>query len=113
MKRLIYVVALPVVLLLAACGPSNPLIGQWESEPMMGIVSLVEFKSGSMINSGSIGGMTNSAEVKVKDYKIEKDKVGVVLEQEGATVTMTYNLVDTDTIEQDMGFVKLRLHRKK
>lgn len=113
MKRLFYVVALPVVLLLAACGPSNPLIGQWESEPMMGMVSSIEFKSGSMISSGSIGGMANSAEMKVKDYKIEKDKVGVVIEQDNASVTMTYNLVDTDTIEQDMGIVKIRLHRKK
>jgi len=113
MQKFAYVLALPVVLLLAACGPSNPLIGQWESEPMMGMVSQIEFKSGAIVSSGSFGRMSNSAEIKVDEYKIEKDKVGVVIKEGNSSMTMTYNIVDADTIEQDMGIVKSRFHRKK
>jgi hypothetical protein len=114
MKTLLQTIAFAAVAaLLAACGPNNPLIGQWESEPMMGISNAVEFKSGAMINTGGMGGMTSSNEIKVKDYQIDKDKVAVVLEQDGSTATMTYVIVDADTILQDLGMAKIRFHRKK
>ena len=114
MKTLLKTIAFTAAaLLLTACGPNNPLIGQWESEPMMGMSNSVEFKSGAMINSGAMGGMSSSTEIKVKDYQIEKDKVAVVLEQDGSTATMTYVIVDADTILQDLGMAKIRFHRKK
>lgn len=113
MNKLLYLIALPAVLLLAACGPKNQLIGKWVSEPMMGVTSTMEFKSGSVVGGSSVGGMSNSNEVKVADYKIEKDKIGVVVQQGDSTATMTYNIIDADTIEQDMGFVKARFHRVK
>lgn len=113
MKKFSLALVIPLVVMLTACGPNNPLIGQWESEPMMGVVSSVEFRSGAMVTSGSMGGMSSSSEIDVKEYKVEKDTVGVVLEQGGSSTTMTFTIVDNDTIVQDMGFVKARFHRKK
>ena len=113
MKKLIYVAMLPLIVFLTACLANNPLIGTWKSEPIMGITSLVEFKNGEMINKSGFGGISNSSEIKVSEYKIEKDKVGVVVEQESTTATMWYTIIDADTIEQDTGMIKVRLHRIK
>jgi hypothetical protein len=106
-------VALPILLVLNGCGPKNPLIGAWESEPIMGISSTMEFKSGSVTNGNSIGGISRSQETKVSEYKIEKDKIGVVIAQNDSTTTEWFNIIDENTIEQDLGFLKSRFHRKK
>lgn len=114
MKKLPYIFALPLILLLVACGPNNPLLGKWESEPMMGISSSIEFLSDSISAASAMGGMsTASQETKVKGYKIEKDKVGVVIAQGETTVTSWFAIVDADTIVQDLGIIKTRYHRKK
>lgn len=112
MKKLFAASLLFFVALTTGCGPNNPLIGTWESEPMMGIVSSVEFKNGSMVSSGSMGGMTNSNEIPVKEYRVENNKVSVVVAQDAVTAIITYNIVDADTIEQDMGLMKIQFHRK-
>lgn len=113
MTKLLLAVAFPLVVLLSACGPNNPLIGTWESDPVMGISNTVEFTSSTMIGGSSMGGVSNKSEIKVKDYKVSKNDVAVTLEQNGSTVTMDFILVDADTIEQDLGLVKMRYHRKK
>lgn len=112
-KKIIMLAVLPILLLLGGCGPKNPLLGAWESEPTMGISSTMEFKSGSITSGNSIGGLSRSQETKVSEYKIEKDKVGVVVAQNDSTTTEWFNIIDENTIEQDMGFLKSRFHRKK
>lgn len=114
MKKKFYLIVLPLALLLVACGPKNPLIGKWESEPMMGITSSMEFKSGSMSGGASMGGISNQgSEISISEYKVEKERVGVVVKQDGQTATVWYTIVDADTVVQDMGLVKMRFHRKK
>lgn len=114
MMKLMYWVAIPVVLLLSACGPNNPLIGVWEAEPQMGMTGTVEFTRGAMINKATTLGMEESTEIEVSEYKVEKDKVGVTIEKDGKKGTIYYRLVDTDTISQDLGFgAKVVYHRKK
>lgn len=112
MKKLLCLFAIPLAVLLTACGPKNPLLGQWESEPVMGISNSIEFKRSSMIGSSAMGGASSSSEISVKEYKVQGNTVAVVLEQNGSTATFTYNVIDPNTIEQDMGFVKQRFHRK-
>jgi len=114
MNKLLFAVAIPVALLLTACGPDNPLIGEWDAEPQMGMKGSIEFTRGSMINKTVAFGTESETEVKVAEYKIEKDKVGVMVEQDGQKGTIFYRLVDADTIAQDVGFgAKVVFHRKK
>ena len=112
-KKIVMLIALPALLLLSGCGPKNPLIGTWESEPVMGISNTMEFKSASITSGNSIGGLSRSQETKVSEYKIEKDKIGVVVAQNDSTTTEWFNIIDENTIEQDLGFLKSRFHRKK
>lgn len=114
MNKLLYVLAIPVALLMTACGPDNPLIGVWDAEPQMGMKGEIEFTRGSMINKTVAFGTESQTEVKVAEYKIEKDKVGVTVEKDGKKGTIFYRLVDADTIAQDVGFgAKVVFHRKK
>lgn len=116
LKKNLYVAALPIILLLTACGPSNTLIGKWESEPLSGIggiTNTLEFTGSSVASVGKVMGMEQTQETKVKEYKVEKEKVGVVIAQGANSVTMWYQIVDPDTIDQDIGIMKLRYHRKK
>lgn len=108
-RKIALFIAAPVFTFLIGCGPKNPLIGVWETDPIMGISSSIEFKSNSMIAGN---GMV-SQEGKVSEYKIEKEKVGVVVEQNGNKATVWFHITDDDNIEQDLGFSKLRFHRKK
>ncbi len=109
MKQLFYIITLPVVLLLSACGPSNALIGSWEAKSAYGGSGLVEFKSSSIISTSN--GVSN--EIKISGYEVEKTKIGVIVEQNGQKSTVWYSIVDADTIVQDLGFMTLRYHRKK
>jgi hypothetical protein len=113
-KKILYFVALPLILLLSACGPSNTLIGKWESEPIMGgMTSTLEFTGSSVASASKVMGMEQTQEVKVKEYKVEKEQVGVVVAQGANSMTMWYQILDSDTIAQDLGIMKLRYHRKK
>lgn len=115
MKKILYAVVFPIMLFLAACGPSNQLIGSWQSEPVMGISSKMEFKGGAMISSSMMGGMEQKQEVKVDEYKVEKDRVGVTISdpQSKQTATVWFQLVDADTIVQNNGLMEIRYHRVK
>lgn len=109
-KKIFHIALLPVILLLAACGPSNTLMGKWQSEPIMGNSNSMEFKSGSIIVNNEAG----SVETKIKGYTVEKDRVGVIIPQGDNTVTGWFKIVDADTISQDIpGLMTLRFHRQK
>ncbi|MDA8416723.1 MAG: hypothetical protein M0Z78_06620 [Betaproteobacteria bacterium] len=116
MKKLSCVIALSLVVLLAACGQSNPLIGKWEAEPIMGINSgEVEFKADSTVSTSMIGGMEQTHETKIDGYKVEKDRVGVIVTdpQNKQSATLWYRMKDPDTATLDTGIVTIVYHRKK
>ncbi|NCN89500.1 MAG: hypothetical protein GW936_08715 [Gallionella sp.] len=113
MKFMKIVGMLSVCALLAACGEKNPLEGKWNAESRMGMSGGIEFKSGSMIVKSEIMGISNEAEVKVDDYKIEKDKVGVVISKDNVSQTIWYALVDENTIQEGNGFASVRYQRAK
>ena len=115
MKKLMYLLALPVVLMLTACGPDNPLIGKWEANGPMGTKSVVEFSRGAFTRTDKdMLGTESTSEIKVSEYKIEKDKVGVVIEQDGQKATVYYHLADADNVALDLGHgQRIRYQRMK
>ena len=91
-------------LILAGCGKNNPYIGVWESEPFMGgMTEKLEFKSSSVASKGQ--------EVSVT-YKIENNRIGVVVKRDGNENIQWFNIVDQNTLEADNGMVKFVYHRK-
>ena len=114
MNKFLYVIALPVIFLLSACGPNNQLLGKWDSEPdILGGTSIVEFSRSAMSSSSKNGFINGDAEIKVKEYKVEKNKVGVVIAQGENSATLWFDIIDPNTIQQDLGMMKVRFHRKK
>jgi hypothetical protein len=110
MKLVKIFVCLFSAVLLSACGPSNPLIGNWEvNMNAMGLGNMgmatpnIEFTSSSMKQM--------DIETKVKSYKVEKGKVGVVLEANNQEATVWFEIVDENTITQDMGLMKITYRR--
>lgn len=106
MKVAKVLVGLFFAVLLSACGPSNPLIGTWEAnvEGMnLGKMGTIEFTSSSIKQM--------NVETKVKAYKVEKGKVGVVVEAMNQEATIWYEIIDENTIAQDVGLMKVTYRR--
>jgi hypothetical protein len=109
MRKLLCIVALPLVLLLAACGPNNPLIGKWRATTY-GVVSEIEFKSGSIVSSKQGAAI----ESKIDSYTVEKGRVGLTITgPNGQKVTGWYDIVDNDTITFGQEPMKITFHRVK
>lgn len=105
-----------VVLTLVACGESNQLIGKWEAEmpdimkPLANMMpkgsNALEFTSSSM--------KRGDVEIKVDSYQVEKERIGVVVSEGNKKVTQWFNIIDDDTIEEDVGLgLKMTYHRIK
>lgn len=106
---ILVVAALLSILSLTGCFGSSDLIGKWQSEPIMGIQSKIEFKSGSVIATSAQG----DSETKVDGYVSEKNRLGVVVKQGDQKVTVWYDVKDHDTISQNAGIMNIVYHRIK
>ena len=112
-KKILYVV---LALVLASCEKSNPLLGKWKSEAVLGASSMVEFKRDSIITTSSAFGVDESREEKVSDYQIEKEgngqeKVGVSIKKGNETETVWYKVLNKDTLQFDAGLISMTYHR--
>ncbi len=112
-KTILYMV---LALVLASCEQSNPLLGKWKSEAILGASRMVEFKPDSVITTSSAFGVDESREEKVSDYQIEKEgngqeKVGVSVKKGNDTETVWYKVLNKDTLQFDAGLVSMTYHR--
>lgn len=103
MKLVKMLICLFFAVLLSACGPSNPLIGTWDATIMGVAMPTIEFTSSSMKQM--------NVETKVKAYKVEKGKVGVVVEANNQEVTLWLEIIDENTIAMDAGLMKITYRR--
>lgn len=105
MKFATKIITASVLLFVLGCGQENPYIGVWESEPIVGgITEKLEFKKGSV---AGLGKEVNAS------YKIENNKVGLVVKKDGNDFTQWFNVIDINTLEADNGLVKFIYHRKQ
>ncbi|MBU6995731.1 hypothetical protein [Ferrovum myxofaciens] len=112
-KTIMYVV---LALTLSSCGESNPLLGKWKTEAILGASSTLEFKRDAVITTSTAFGVDESREEKVSDYRIEKEgngqeKVGVSVKKGNETETVWYKVLNKDTLQFDAGLVSMTYHR--
>lgn len=110
MRKLLEIAVFIPLLGLTGCFESSDLIGKWQSEKIMGIQSVMQFKPDSMVVSSIAG----DSETKIAGYVSEKGRLGVVVNQGEQKVTMWFDEIDHDTIRQTVGgIIHLDFHRVK
>lgn len=112
MKKMLYLSAMSVVLLLTGCG-GNSLTGKWTGA-QGGAGGTIEFTSNKMVTITNSMGTTKEVEIAIKEYKVEKNRVGVVVESgKGLSETTWFDIIDPDTIKMKLGFMDAIFHRVK
>ncbi|MBW8067805.1 MAG: hypothetical protein GJU73_10230 [Ferrovum sp.] len=105
-----------LALVLSSCGESNPLLGKWKSEAVLGASRTLEFKRDSVVTTSTAFGVDESREEKVSGYQIEKEgngqeKVGVSVKKGDGTETVWYKVLNPNTLQFDAGLVSVTYHR--
>lgn len=89
------------------------MTGKWTAAPG-GAGGTIEFTSSKMITVANSMGTTKEIEIAIKEYKVEKNRVGVVVESvKGLSETTWIDIIDPDTIKMNFGFMDAVFHRVK
>lgn len=111
MKKMLYLLVLPVIFLLSGCG--NALSGKWGN----GVAeeSFIEFTGDKQIVVNKAMGMESKKEIPIKEYKVEKNRVGTVISDPATheEATLWYDIVDANTVKLSSMFGTTVLHRIK
>lgn len=115
MKKLLLLLVLPVILSLAACGPSNQLVGEsWVGKGVFGGTNTLVFTGDTLTTIEEMKGAGSSeSTTEIDSYKVEEGRVGVVIAAEGGKSKSTtwFKIISPERISTpgpfgDMEFVK-------